>query len=277
MPSVFISYRRSDTGGHAGRLFDRLRCWYATEELFIDVNSIAWGDDFPEEIERAIRSARAVLVVIGPDWLESINARANRPQIDFVRREVSIALERKAADEAKILPILVGGARMPETDMLHISMKGELGKLFDYNAYEFPADVQQWDFQFKRLQESIGQVDGVPAPKAQVSHGDGRLRLGFGDIESMKRSVLLDIHAVQQAFGAVSAALLNWPQEIGGEWIERPEFDHLIDLTKRHEPSVTAILSEPGGGKSAILARLGKRLAAEGVVLLAGLIPKRCM
>ena len=61
MPSVFISYRRSDTGGHAGRLFDRLRGWYATEELFIDVNSIAWGDDFPEEIERAIRSGHRLM------------------------------------------------------------------------------------------------------------------------------------------------------------------------------------------------------------------------
>ena len=59
MPSVFISYRRSDTGGHAGRLFERLRCWYATEELFFDVNSISGGGDFPEEIERAIRAARA--------------------------------------------------------------------------------------------------------------------------------------------------------------------------------------------------------------------------
>ena len=203
MPSIFISYRRSDTGGHAGRLFERLRYWYATEELFIDISSIGWGDDFHEKIERAIRTAKAVLVVIGPDWLESINERVNQPQIDFVRREVSIALERKAADEAKIFPILVGSAGMPETDMLHTSLKEELGKLFDYNAYELPADVQQWDFQFKRLQESITQVPGIPAPMAQLSYGDGCLSLGFDDIEPKKRSVFLDVHAVQQAFGAV--------------------------------------------------------------------------
>ena len=269
MPSIFISYRRSDSGGHAGRLFDRLRCWYAGEELFIDVNSIDWGDDFPEAIDRAIRATKVVLVVIGPDWLESINSRARRSQVDFVRREVSIALERQAVGEARIFPILVGDAEIPSKDLLDISLQHDLGRLFDHNAHELPADVRQWDFQFNRLQESISLVDGVPEPRAQIPQGDGHLRFGFGDTEPLKRPESLDVEAVRQAFGAISTDLLNWPQEIGGEWIARPEFDRLYELTKGPTSSIIVILSEAGGGKSAILARLGKRLAAEGVVLLA--------
>ena len=278
MSSIFISYRRSDTGGHAGRLFDRLRCWYASEELFLDVGSVDWGDDFPERIEQAIRDAKVFLVIIGPDWLKSINERAGLPQIDFVRREVSTALERAEASEARILPILVGGAGMPKRESLDVSLKGELGKLPDYNAFSLADDVRQWDFQFKRLQESISKVPGVPEPLAQLSQLDGQLGLGFGDFESMKHPALLDVHAVQRSFRVVSTALLNWPQEVAGEWIARPELDELVRLTTSQEQSVTAILGEPGGGKSAILARLGTKLADCGVVLLAikaDQLPKR--
>ena len=269
MPLLFVSYRRNDTGGHAGRLFDRLQCWYAKEELFFDVSTIDWGDDFPETIEQAIHTAKAILVIIGPDWLDSINKRADQPDVDFVRREVSIALERKAAGDAMIFPILVGGARMPGSKLLHTSLKDELGKLFDFQAFEFPADVRQWDFQFERLRESITKVPGVPAPTAQLCQVGRRLGFSIGNLESRQSPQLLDVHAVRQAFGIVSTTLLNWPQEIGGEWIARPEFEQLVELTTSKEPRVTAVLGEPGGGKSAILARLGTKLAAEGVLLLA--------
>ena len=269
MPSIFISYRRSDSGGHAGRLFDRLRYWYSEEDLFFDVNSIDWGDHFPEAIEQAIRTTRVVLAVIGPDWVESINERADKPQVDFVRREISITLERRAAEEVEIFPILVGGAGMPDIDMLDPALKEEIGKLFDYNAHPFQADTKQWDFQFERLRESLGRIEGVPLPIAQISRGDGSLNLNIGGLRATKRSMPAEVQAVRRAFGHVSRGLLNWPQEILGQWIERPELDQLYELTSRPIPSVTAILGEPGGGKSAILARLGGRLLAEDVLLLA--------
>ena len=269
MPSVFISYRRSDSGGHAGKLFDRLRFWYASDELFFDVESIGWGDDFPKKIERAARSVRAVLVVIGPDWLQTINQRANMPQIDFVRREVSIALERRAAGEVKILPILVGGTGMPDINTLHNDLKKEIEKLFEINAYEFPADAQLWDYQFERLQKTLTLVEGIPHPSAQFSYGEGPLLLRFDGIEPMKRPVSVDVQAVRQAFGSVSTALLNWPQEIECQWIERPELDQLYKLISSNHPAVTVVVGEPGGGKSAMLARLGARLLEEGVLLLA--------
>jgi hypothetical protein len=41
--SVFISYRRTDTAGHAGRLFDRLKQWFDDDVLFYDLDSIDSG------------------------------------------------------------------------------------------------------------------------------------------------------------------------------------------------------------------------------------------
>ncbi len=75
--------------------------------------------------------------------------------------------------------------------------------------------------------------------------------------------------AVEHAFGAASRALLDWPTEIDGAWIERPELDRLRELAPAEEPSVVALLGAPGSGKSALLARLGARLRADGAILLA--------
>lgn len=269
MTSIFISYRRSDTGGYAGLLFHRLQYWYAAEEIFFDVNTIDWGDDFPETVEKAIRDAKVILAIIGPDWLNSINERVGQPHIDFVRHEMSIALQRAEAGNARILPTLVGGAKIPDRNSFHASLKGELGKISDYNAFSFPDDVKLWDFQFNRLQECITKVSGVPEPKAQLCHLDKNLGFSACDIGPTKRSKFLDADALKRAFGVVSTDLLNWPQETAGEWIDRPELDELVKLTTSREQSVTVILGEPGGGKSAILARLGTRLAEKGVALLA--------
>ena len=95
MRPIFISYRRGDAGGHAGRIFDRFRDRFGEQYVFFDQDDIKPGDHFPDRIEAAIRSAPVVMVVIGPDWLDSLNERAANQKIDFVQREVSIAVKRK--------------------------------------------------------------------------------------------------------------------------------------------------------------------------------------
>jgi hypothetical protein len=47
-PSVFISYRREDCPGHAGRLFDHLRARLDPASVFMDVTDIEAGVDFVE-------------------------------------------------------------------------------------------------------------------------------------------------------------------------------------------------------------------------------------
>ena len=270
MPSLFISYRRVDSGGHAGRLFDRLRSWYSKDELFFDVSTIDWGEDFPEKIDRAIRSAKAVLVVIGPGWLEILNERAGRSGVDFVRRELTIAIQRRVANEVKVLPILVGGAQMPSITSLHADLRDKIGRLLNYQAREFPADdVGLWDCQFDHLRQRLSRVKGVPPPCAQWALAEGSPTRSFDKFEPTRRPNSLDAQAVEQAFGVVSTALLNWPQMTDGHWIERPELDQLYERVTRHDSAITVLLAGPGEGKSALLSRLSARLSGADVVLLA--------
>ena len=269
MPSIFISYRRSDSGGHAVRLFERLSCWFPKDQLFFDLNSVETGDDFPEVIDQAIRVAKVVLVVIGPGWLDVLNQRASEPAMDFVRREVAIAVKRRVANDVVLLPLLVGDAKRPDKKKLHPGLCDEIGNLFKYHTQTFPLSPSDWNIQFERLRCRLALVDGVPNPCAQSSLIDGTLDFGFPNFEPPSIPISLDAAAVEQTFNGISTALLNWPQESGGYWIERPELDQLHDLTTREESAVTVLLGKPGEGKSAILARLGVKLSSEDSVLLA--------
>ena len=64
--SILVSYRRSDAGGHAGRLHDRLAHWFDADELFFDVEHINPGDLFPQRLADGIDNAKVVLALIGP-------------------------------------------------------------------------------------------------------------------------------------------------------------------------------------------------------------------
>lgn len=269
MPSIFISYRRSDSGGHAGRLYDRLRQWFKENELFFDVGSIDCGDDFPHEIDQAITSVKAVIVVIGPDWIETLNERIGTQTKDFVRREISIALKRKLKNEVKIFPVLVGQTAMPQRSDLHEELKVDIGKLFDYQVIKFPEDIHSWDSEFDRLRKLLASVEGVPPSSAQISQGEGFLTFKSSVMEPTMSSIELNLHAIQNNFRSISSPLLDWPQEIDGKWIDRPELDQLYGLTTQEKKYVTVVLGEPGVGKTAIFARLGSRLIGEGVLVLA--------
>ena len=113
---VFLSYRRDDTGGRAGRLYDALARKYGQQRVFQDVSSATAGVDFTARIESTIAGSDAVLVVIGPNWLTSSNAGVRRidESNDFVRREVSAAL----ATDKPVVPVLVDGADLPRADEL---------------------------------------------------------------------------------------------------------------------------------------------------------------
>lgn len=114
---VFISYRREDTAAAAGRVYDRLSRLLAKPNVFFDVSTIAGGEDFAQRIASEIGKSDAALVFIGDKWLDktepSGRARIFEPD-DYVRAELRTALSRPLL----VLPVLVGGARMPRPGQL---------------------------------------------------------------------------------------------------------------------------------------------------------------
>ena len=72
---VFVSYRRGDTGGRAGRLADALASRFGRRQVFQDVTAVAPGAPFDEQVDQATRSSDVVLVVIGRAWADEPDGR----------------------------------------------------------------------------------------------------------------------------------------------------------------------------------------------------------
>ncbi|MFA5949023.1 MAG: DUF4189 domain-containing protein [Hyphomicrobium sp.] len=119
---IFVSYRRDDSAGTTGRLYDRLIRTFPREKVFMDVDAAMHGLDFVRVLNDKIAACDAVVVIIGPDWLSATDKAGNRridnPQ-DFVRIEVSAALKR----EIPVIPVLVDGATLPSEDDLPDDLK----------------------------------------------------------------------------------------------------------------------------------------------------------
>lgn len=172
MAGIFISYRRTDTGGHAGRLFDRLQLWFDADALFYDLDGIEIGDNFPARLEAALNRASVILVIIGPDWLTSLNQRISQPGVDFVRREVELALARHGTEEnVLVLPVLVGDATMPASHEFDSRLQARFSLLCALDAHVFQGKQSDWNHQFVRLRERISRIPGVQIPRFRPPEG----------------------------------------------------------------------------------------------------------
>ena len=117
MPGVFISYRRDDSSGYAGRLYDALVAHFGSDLVFIDIDSIRAGENFADVIDKRIAACSVVVVLMGKGWLKSVDDQGHRrldDPHDFVQLEIASALAQKIP----VIPVLVAGARMPRPDDL---------------------------------------------------------------------------------------------------------------------------------------------------------------
>ena len=69
MAGIFISYRRSDSAGFAGRLYNDLLEHFGSGYIFRDIATLIPGEPFPKAIERALSTCHVLIVVIGQQWL----------------------------------------------------------------------------------------------------------------------------------------------------------------------------------------------------------------
>jgi len=162
MVRIFISYRRDDSAGHTGRIFDRLSDHFGLDSIFMDVDTIRPGRDFVEAVRQAVGSCDRLVAVIGGEWLSISDATGSRrldDPDDLVRLEVAAALERGI----RVVPVLVQGARMPGAPDLPDALK----PLATRNAQEvsdrrFHSDVQ-------RLIEALRTPDPEPSESGEFA------------------------------------------------------------------------------------------------------------
>jgi hypothetical protein len=194
--SIFLSYRRADTGGYAGRLADCLEQYFGAGSVFHDVETIQPGADFVKSIERALDSSSVVLVLIGDTWIDARDASGTRlldRDDDFVRIEAATALTRGIP----VVPLLFEGARMPSSADLPDNLK----RLARQQALEL--SDSRWDYDFQRLVDAIRRF--MP-PRAS---------------SAPRRNLLLGLAAGAVAIGIGAALLYDRPSavpDLTGRW-----------------------------------------------------------
>lgn len=149
MSGIFLSYRRVDTEPWAGRLFNELKMRFPFL-VFMDIKGgIPRGANFEQELTRALAGCEVLLALIGPKWLtctQSDGTRRLDGPDDWVRKEIASVLQRAIP----VVPVLLGGARRPETELpddLHKLLKQQAAEIreesFDHDFEELVKDVER--------------------------------------------------------------------------------------------------------------------------------------
>ena len=149
---IFISYRRADSAGHAGRLADDLTRILGNC-VFMDVSDIAPGADFERVLHDELASCGAVLAVIGARWKEAFDAP--RQGKDYVLLELAQAL---AHEGVQVVPVLVQGAILPPAGDLPADLQALGGR----QAAVIRDD--RWKDDVAHLARELRVVLGLPRP-----------------------------------------------------------------------------------------------------------------
>ncbi|MCY7314297.1 MAG: toll/interleukin-1 receptor domain-containing protein [Rubrivivax sp.] len=205
MGAIFISYRRDDTEGQSGRLFQELRLAFGAENVFMDVATIEPGADFRRVIEKNTAACGVLLSVIGRNWLTLADARGQRrldDPNDFVRLETAAALRR----DIPVIPVLVQGTPMPRAEEL----PEDLRELAYRNSVEltharWDSDVQLLVAALKKL---LARAPGAaPGPAAVAPAAGAVLQVPATPAAASRHSVPWRWLAVGGSVAALALAL----------------------------------------------------------------------
>jgi hypothetical protein len=227
---VFISYRREDSAGYAGRLHDRL-VQELGDVIFMDVDGIPLGVDFVERLTKEVASCDVLLAMIGPRWInirdKKKKRRLDNPR-DFVRVEISAALQR----DIPVIPILVEGTEMPGDHLLPEDMKPlAVRNGLNVDHASFHTDLARLIRELKRL-----VVDDRTTPdQAKVrDHPTSAKRFAGVDVET-------DLQATPTRPLSSKQSSLHLP-DVAGAWRT-----HWLSIKTAREHTATLVIPDNHG------------------------------
>jgi hypothetical protein len=232
---IFVNYRRGDDPGFTQALYQRLEDEFTADDLFMDVEGhIKPGDDFVTVLNTQVAAADVVLAVIGPRWSELLAARANDPD-DFVAIEIKAAL----GNNKRVIPVLVGGASMPRTDLLPEAIK----PLARRNAVglrpeRFKADCQGL---ITALKEQLAAAETERAARSEAERAAAEAARLEAEAQAAARAQAAEERRRTQAAEGLSEEAIRTAQELANwEFVkDRSDVQDLRDHLARFPTGTT--------------------------------------
>lgn len=152
---IFISYRRKDTGGYAGRLYDHLKQELGPDSVLIDVEVEGTAEVLRQWVERVVPGSGVMLVLIGHKWIVSEDGRRRLEEPgDIVRLEIELAL----LHDVPIIPIQIDDAPRPKA----VDLPDSIRKIMDFKGYDL--NNSQWSAKATTIFQAILSVIKTHAP-----------------------------------------------------------------------------------------------------------------
>jgi hypothetical protein len=220
MPTVIVSYRRSDSRWITGRIVDRLERDLGKGDVFVDIDAIPVGMDFRDHLRNVLERCDVLLAIIGPQWLATDEAGRRRifEPSDWVRIEIETAL----AKGIPVIPVLIDRAPMPNVADLPESMHAF--------AFRQAADVdsgRDFHVHMDRLVRAISQSAAAPVVVPEHASGIAAMetdapRLVPAPDQPRAASRHRGVIAAVVAAAAVAATAVLLTQPLTQSWSDRP-------------------------------------------------------
>jgi tetratricopeptide (TPR) repeat protein len=237
---LFISYRRDDSAGHAGRVHDRLVLEFGRDHLFMDVADIRPGADFAKVLGDKVAKCDVLLALIGPRWIDARDEKGNRRldgAADFVRIEIATALER----DIPVFPILFDGATVPRAQEL----PRDLERLVRRNALDvrhasFHSDMERLIAEIRRLADE-GKTRRATDERSAISNIPIRVPIHFMGREDALAAIekALGLKAGRAAITALHGLRGVGKTTLAAAYAERHRGDHRAIWWLRAQTEIT--------------------------------------
>jgi len=210
---IFISYRRADSAGYAGRIYDRLAAHFGKDAIFMDVDTIAAGVDFVEVLENAVQSCDVLVALIGRQWL-SIKDKAGKQRLDnpqdFVRVEVAAALKRGI----RVIPVLVDGTPMPNSEQLPSNLESLARRnAVLVNHYSFHNDANRLIEQLERALKAAEESKILKAKELKEKEAQKKRQVEIENLLS-QADIALELQGWELAKEKLDAVLMLEPDHV---------------------------------------------------------------
>jgi len=165
MAGIIVSYRRDDNRDAAVRLAEELGELLGPDRVALDVE-IPADSDFSDLLHRAVAASEGLLVVIGPRWA-ALSDPGYGPRLFEPTDAVRTQMEAAFAQGKPVIPVLLGGARMPAADGLPHSI-ARLTRLLATDLSD-----GRWDTGLEDLADRLRQLCPTLADERPVTQRGG--------------------------------------------------------------------------------------------------------